>query len=863
MDERSVECPRCGQRVQVPTSGDKVRCVECGQKFRFDVAPSDTADDPAQDLVLDLAERSPEDQPETNEVRCPRCAETVDVPTSGEKVRCPGCGQKFRFDVPPAKPADEPAGEPANEVECPHCGSRVRVPTTGEKVRCEKCGQKFRYDRPPEKPAKEGQEKPLLLVPDEAQAANDVTCPRCSEMVAVPTSGDKVRCPGCGQKFRYDRPAPPPVEEADELPSPRAPDADLPRLAPVEADAAATDAQAAELRELWPTLCQFVSQVYEEGAATEADRRLFRSQADRAGELAQRLLPAPDDESREAHQILTALLPESTLDEIVALSLEDFRHLRESLDGAQALLDRQLPKPEPLAPAEGARPTAAARKAAKPSRAVTILFASAALLTLVLGAAIAAFIIRDRRQTQAGRELSWAEILGLEPIETAGPSTRTRPDGNGPRPRTDAFAVINPATRHSPFPGPTTGNSVTPPPEFPPTPRPTPRTTSTVGVPTPRVRSRWKADADGWIALFNGVDIEGWAGDPETWYARDGVLYGVSMTGAGALTARDANWTDYSFAVEAKLGQKGTLVLHHGALAVLVTHNRARLGYPGEGWRTLDEVDKGATRKEWYRLELDVKGPQAELRVNGRSVLASSGHTPSAGAPVLEVHAGGVALRSVRARIHDTDPDYRAVVLGEGRVAVAPPGHPDVAPDERVLSPGTHTLFNGVNLTGWTRAGQWTVRGGKLVARAGLGDVSILSAGSDQWTDYTFKARCTLTRKGRIVREGEYYLVIVRYQDDQNFFCVRFAIEGIYEIGYYRGGRWRETSRARHGLNSDFNKWRDIQITVSGNKLSLVIDGIGGRPPWTIPSRFRRGGVALAATGGEAAFDDVRIRLPR
>jgi len=57
------------------------------------------------------------------------------------------------------------------------------------------------------------------------------------------------------------------------------------------------------------------------------------------------------------------------------------------------------------------------------------------------------------------------------------------------------------------------------------------------------------------------------------------------------------------------------------------------------------------------------------------------------------------------------------------------------------------------------------------------------------------------------------------------------------------------------------NQWRDIQIDIRGDQLTLTIDG-NPYPPWTF-NGLDRGGVALGVEGGEAAFDHVRVDVTR
>ena len=757
-------------------------------------------------------------------------------------------------------------------VKCPRCGDMVQVPTTGEKVRCTACGQKFRFDtppaEPPERPAATDNDAAPAPLPHAPTPTTERPCPRCGRTVEVPITGEKVRCPGCQQKLRYEAPpAPAPAPEPlAELPEIAPPDL-VPSIGPPAPDigpAVPSAAETDELRTLWPTLCAFITQCFEEAEATDDDRRQFRAKADRARELAQRVLPAPLPEDRDAHAVLTTVLHEATLDEILRLSLEDFRHLSEGLDEARALVDRHLPQPKAPVPRAAAAPRAALAPRApapQPRSATPMVVGLAALVGVLIGLVLAIPVIRSR--------LGATNDTG-QPTDTI----TVTPQPATPTPGAPRYEEPNPAQPQPPGPAPSTESPATPVPVFvepgqpQPATQPPPRTPAAtpqphVETPAKRVLSRWKPAAGGWIPLFDGRTLDGWNGDTSSWNVRDGVLYGVSAVGTASITAQEAEWADYTLAIEARLGKKGTLVVHHGALAALIADNHGRLGYPANNWRTINRQGKGLRRNAWHRIEFDVQGRRAQVRVNGKLYLSSAAHTPQNGPPALEVQAGGVAVRSCRLRLHTTDPDYRAVALGEGwKVAAQPATRPDGTPAP-ALGPGTHVLFNRANLDGWTRTGNWSVQRGSIVGRAGYGNVAVVANGSPQWTDYTFKARCRLTRRGRMVREGEYFLVIVRYKDPETFFCIRFAIEGIYELGYYRHGRWRETSRARHGLNNDFNKWHDIAITVRGNQVFLAVDGIGGKPPWPLPKGFAQGPIGLGVTGGQAAFENIRVRVVR
>ena len=60
-----------------------------------------------------------------------------------------------------------------------------------------------------------------------------------------------------------------------------------------------------------------------------------------------------------------------------------------------------------------------------------------------------------------------------------------------------------------------------------------------------------KADADGWISLFNGKDLTGWEGDPAVWKVVDGTISGKAEK-VGGNTFLIYNHPFSDFVVEAK-----------------------------------------------------------------------------------------------------------------------------------------------------------------------------------------------------------------------------------------------------------------------------------------------------------------------
>ncbi|HUT35957.1 MAG TPA: family 16 glycoside hydrolase [Planctomycetota bacterium] len=803
MAEQTVKCPRCGQMVGVPTSGEKVRCPGCGQKFRYETSQAPTSSPAPAPAPTPIAPEPPEEKPAepppeppsappddlppplpvARDVRCPDCGRTVQVPLTGEKVYC-SCGRKFRVEEPtppPERPVPEDldaplpvlpelllgrearcpacgrtmqvsataekvrcpcghkfwldgsAGDSADrdapteaplpvemlgdeaptpppmpaqaaapatkEVTCPDCGKAVQVPLSGEKVYCA-CGRKFRYEAPAAKPAERERpaEEPLAVeaLGDEVptpppSAANQVKCPRCGGTVMVPTSGEKVRCPGCGQKFRFEAPAAPPSRPADaELPGIALPGAVL-EAAAAAAPPTATPAAAEELRSLWQAIRQTVHRSYEGARATDEDRVSFRQQADRATVLASVFLGSPGPASSAGHVFATLVLPEMALDEILGLSLEDYRHLDETMDDVEHLLAARLPGAAPAPPAPVfPRPVApAAAPAAAPAprrRGLTTFEAAAAILSVAALAAAIIFFpeIKDlaaRLQSRGDRKVTTA--LNGEP----GVDTRIVPV---PEPPKVATRVRPPRNKTGPTLKVTTTIPAVKIPDFqPPTPKPD------TSIPVPPEKDKPEPP------------------EPEPPLPKD----------------------------------------------------KAEPPEPESPWAK--------------------------------------------------------------------------------------------------LGPGAHRLFSGTDLKDWAQSGAWAVRGGEAHCRAAAGPVAAAVAGNPDWRDYVVQVRARIVRADRMTREGEYYLVILRYQDAQNFYCVRFPIEGIYEIGYYRNGAFHEVGRARHGLGSRFNQWHEVEIAIRGNQIAVVIDNIRtGAPPWSLRG-LERGPLGVGVTGGEAAFEDVRVRVER
>jgi hypothetical protein len=75
-----------------------------------------------------------------------------------------------------------------------------------------------------------------------------------------------------------------------------------------------------------------------------------------------------------------------------------------------------------------------------------------------------------------------------------------------------------------------------------------------------REKPKEKPNADGWVQLFNGKDIEGWktfeSKEPKNWYVKDGILYSSGKQASHLFSPRD-DYENFHFRIEAKISDKG------------------------------------------------------------------------------------------------------------------------------------------------------------------------------------------------------------------------------------------------------------------------------------------------------------------
>jgi len=616
-----------------------------------------------------------------------------------------------------------------------------------------------------------------------------------------------------------------------------------------------------ELRHVFASLRTSVSRCYEEALVDDQARVEYRDEAKRIATLARELLTPPADGDSSGYVLLTDVLSGTTLDEIIRLSIADYRQFQESLEDAQRLIDTQLAEraarelPSIISALPPSPPPAAPRPVQQSNVGFYVGLAALAV-AIVVAVVVVPRIVDQVRRNQADSSGG----------PDSDPLSALIPPEHAPATKEDVVIVDRKGTEEPPAvtPIPTFDDKKAPSPAAPePTKGPE---TPVVETPQPRYRSRWKPAPDGWITVFNGRDLDGLLGDATQWTVpENNVLQGAFPGGATGIGVAEAAWTNFQIRFEVMLGRAGSFAVRQDGLAVSLTDKTVFASVRGSS-EPVASVAKGLTRRKWYPVVVDLNGRDLTVTVNGSKALSSASRPEARGNPLLEVIDGAVRFRNVAIRLHESDPDYAAVVLGEGYANK--PEAPIVGPPEPIptqptgLPLGDHTLFDGSTLKGWARSGDSTVMSGSMLFRAPARQLSTALNGNIEWRDVVFQAEGRLTRAGRMPKDGEYFLIIFRGQDDSNFLCIRFALEGIYEIGYYRNGRWTETGRARFGLGSDFNKWHSIQIKVQGKALDIVIDGNSTGP--TLPIAYwGKGFVGVGVTGGEAIFRNVRVRALR
>ena len=189
-----------------------------------------------------------------------------------------------------------------------------------------------------------------------------------------------------------------------------------------------------------------------------------------------------------------------------------------------------------------------------------------------------------------------------------------------------------------------------------------------------------KADADGWITMFNGKDLAGWTGQPGLWSVTNGYITAQieKLVGGNTFLIYDHSFQD--FEMEAKfilVDMKGNSGIQYRS-KVLDASKWSVGGYQadiGNGWhgalyeergrgilaKPTKETSPEVNPKEWNTYSIHSLGNKVKQVVNGKTTIEfedkDEAKRPGSGVIALQYHApGGFEVRFKDLRIRPLKP---------------------------------------------------------------------------------------------------------------------------------------------------------------------------------------------------------------
>ena len=269
------------------------------------------------------------------------------------------------------------------------------------------------------------------------------------------------------------------------------------------------------------------------------------------------------------------------------------------------------------------------------------------------------------------------------------------------------------------------------------------------------------ADADGFVAMFNGRDLTGWTNincAPETWTVKGGVIHctgkpvgalrttrhyenfimevewrhlspggnsgvfmwgsPISAPGVPFLRGIEVQVLDHGYATnyEKQNGKKSDWFTTHGDVFPIHGATMKPFG-PHKGSRSFPSEDRSKPSPEWNHYRVVCTNGSLRLHVNGKEV---------SGGDECNYRKGYLALESEGAPV-----EFRNIRIKE--LPSSNPAPELVAP----LDPGWAPLYTGVDLRGWKSAGEaktrWQASDWRLVLKEGAD-----AAKQTLWTEAEF-----------------------------------------------------------------------------------------------------------------------------
>jgi len=185
-----------------------------------------------------------------------------------------------------------------------------------------------------------------------------------------------------------------------------------------------------------------------------------------------------------------------------------------------------------------------------------------------------------------------------------------------------------------------------------------------------------KADAGGWISLFNGKDFAGWYGDPKIWRIKDGYISGMTeKQGYNSFLIFNHPFSDFvletKFILVDKKGNSGVQIRSrvHDAAKWIVGGYQPDIG---EGWfgslyeergrgvliKAPKEVGQTVKGDDWNQIAITAQGPKIKMELNGATTFDYEEKDEKKGAKegiiALQYHAPGnfeIRFKDIRIKL--------------------------------------------------------------------------------------------------------------------------------------------------------------------------------------------------------------------
>lgn len=357
-----------------------------------------------------------------------------------------------------------------------------------------------------------------------------------------------------------------------------------------------------------------------------------------------------------------------------------------------------------------------------------------------------------------------------------------------------------------------------------------------------------------WTSLFNGRDLSGWVNvncAPGTWSVRDGIIISTGVpTGVMRSERQYENfeleleyrhmktggnaglfvWSDpitspgvpFARAIEVQIldGRNTDSYTSHGdVFAIHGATFKPMHPHPGGWMRCLPSERRAKPAGEWNHYRVTCSNGVIRLAVNGKEVSGGSESKPRKGYICLESEGSECHFRNLRIREWPTT-------------------HPQ--PDEITpLAEGFKPLYTGVDLSGWkpepgpTR--HWRTNDWILEYDGKSGSTNQYLWTQKEFGDFTLIVDWRLRRAEPAQRLWNYFGV--RLRGGSYFYEEKVSTE------VSKGGEWN-----RH------------VITLRGDRLTVVHNGMTTSENSEQPGIARRGAIALQHFGEFIQFANIYIK---